>query len=223
MLLIEWVILISASLAILSVIMFFIFFTSFLRTKGQLKIVKGNKPKKRRSQRKWRRDLKALDEQQSSSRKGFSLFLLLLIISVAVGGYTKFYQMTNMTEVDTNNIVSGYYLIEQTEAQLIKVSKDEGEEKQLSENIHTLAVRMASFSAKKGNDRASEEGQHLLNRYYARMGQFGVNLSSQNYQELATKAELMKDYMDDIVRVQKAQKALLDFYKINEASLSEKK
>ena len=196
MLLIEWVILISASLAILSVIMFFIFFASFLRRKGQLKKILESKPKRRRDQRKWRRAIKDLEKNKQNNRKGLVLFCVLMTISIITGGYTKYYQMTNMTTMDTDNIVSGYYLLDQIQEQFVTVSQGEGDEEQLATNIYTLAIRMASFSAKKGSDRGSEESQLLLNRYYARMGQFGVNLSSQDYKNLASQPEVMKNYLE---------------------------
>lgn len=219
----EWVILISASLAILSIIMFLICLMSFLGNKQKLLTIKNNKPQKKRSQRKWRRDLQKTTTAKKSSGRNTLLFFLLLVLSTSVGGYSKYYQMTNMTKGDTENIVSGYYLLGQVEEQLTAASKENSNAEQLSSNIHTLAVRIASFSAKKGNDRASEEGQLLMNRYYARMGQFGINLSSQDYQELVTEPETLKNYFKDIEGIKQAQKKLLDFYKIDEASLNQKK
>ena len=223
MLILEWVIIISASLAIVSVIVFLLFLLSLISSKKEHKEILKSKPKKRRSQRKWRKELSKIESQKAKKSKSLLLVFCILVLSASVGTYAKYYQMTNMTSVDTENIVSGYYLIDQVEQQLLLIAKEEIPEAQGSSNIHGLAVRMASFSAKKGSDRGSEEGQVLLNRYYARVGQFGVNLSSQQYSKLLESPTVIQEYIEDLVKIKAAQKNVLTFYKINESSLSEKK
>ncbi|MGO2099732.1 hypothetical protein [Vagococcus salmoninarum] len=224
MLKIEWVVLISAALVILSLIMSIFFFSIYLRVRRRIQQTNNSKPQNKRKQKKWLRKLKKLDEAKKSSKKSMLLFLILFLVAGVSGGYAKYYQLTNMTSVDTENIVSSYYLLEQVEEQIgnLTESTEEISEVQLSSNIHTLAVRMASFSSKKGSDRASEKAQLLLNRYYARVGQLGVNLSSQQYEELVLEDSVRKSFIEDITATKKVQKKVLDFYKISEASLSGK-
>lgn len=223
MLLIEWIILISISATIVVAIMILVFLLTIIRKRREITLIAEAKPKKRRSQRRWGRQLKSATVAYKKNQRQLWLAIGLLLLSASIGGYSKHYQITNMTVADTENIVSGYYLVSQMEEQLNLVGKEELAAEQSSSNIHTLAIRMASFSAKKGNDRAAEAGQLLLNRYYARVGQFGVNLSSQPYEELVKQPIIIEDYKADIANIKKAQKNLLEFYKINESSLSEKK
>ncbi len=101
------------------------------------------------------------------------------------------------------------------------IESSENDEK-LNANIHTLAVRMASFSSKKGSDRGTKESQLLLNRYYARMGQLGVNLASQKAEVLKEDQELLQSYTQDIERVEESQNKVLAFYQVDEKSLAQK-
>ena len=55
------------------------------------------------------------------------------------------------------------------------------------------------------------------------MGQFGVNISSQNFDALKKDKEKQQEYLNDIKTVKKTQKKVIDYYKINESSLKEKK
>lgn len=223
MTLIEWVILTSVAGAIVSLIMTIVGIFGLVRTKKKLTKIKASKPQTRKAKGAWRRQIKKNKDSVDNFKRTIIICLLSMILVSSVGGYIYYYQMTNLTKVDTDNIVSGYYLLDQIEEQLALATKEEADSEQVKNNIHTIAIRIASFSAKKGNDRGSREGQQLLNRYYAKVGQFGINLSSQSYQELVEKPSTQTAYLEDIKGILETQKKLLDFYTIDEASLREKK
>lgn len=217
---IEWVIIGAISLGILCLLLMIAAFVASFRAKSQLKQL-GTKPKGTSAKKKWRRQKGRYTKASKNSLKtGVALALTTLVIS-GIGGYAKYYQMTNMTAVDTENIVTGYYLIDQMSEQLKAIEGSDNDEKSNS-NIHTLAVRMASFASKKGSDRGTKESQLLLNRYYARMGQLGVNLASQKVQALKADKVLLESFLNDIERATESQKKVLSFYKVDEKSLAQK-
>lgn len=221
MLLLECLILISVSLAILTtIILFFLLFSLFYNLKN-IKKLKVKSRLKRRGQRKLYRKIEKLSAILKRNQKSILLNIALLVISVSVGGYSLYYQRSGMTKIDTENIISGYYLVGQIEQQLGLISQKKLLEKESELNIHTLAIKMASYSAKKSSDHQSKDGQLLLNKYYSEIGQLGVNLSSQNYSDLSEKKEIMVGYIKDLGSIKVIQTKVLNFYKINETSLNQ--
>lgn len=218
----DWLIIGAISLGILTIIMMMVAFVAMLRASATVKQLSAAKPKGRKAKKKWQRQLKrATKSRQKKLRTSVALLITSMVIG-GVGGYAKYYQMTNMTAKDTENIVTGYYLLNQMTEQLNELADGAGNEEKMTANIQTLAVRMASFTSKKGSSRGTKESQLLLNRYYARMGQLGVNLSSQKASSLKEDTDTLTDYVTDVERVQAAQQKVLSFYKIDEKSLAEK-
>ncbi|MBP1040164.1 hypothetical protein I6N95_03975 [Vagococcus sp. BWB3-3] len=216
----DWLIIGAISLGIICLLLLILSFAASLRARSQLRKL-GGKPTGRSAKKKWRRQKNRYTKTQKSAFKSGSWLLLMTLVISGIGGYAKYYQMTNMTAADTENIVTGYYLLDQMTEQLNAIESSENDEK-LNANIHTLAVRMASFSSKKGSDRGTKESQLLLNRYYARMGQLGVNLASQKAEVLKEDQELLHSYIQDIERVEESQNKVLAFYQVDEKSLAQK-
>lgn len=216
----DWIIIGAISLGILCLLLMVVTFAGMLQARGRLKQL-GTKPKGSSSKKRWRRQKNRYSQLQKKRLKSTIGLLITTLVISGIGGYAKYYQMTNMTAADTENIVTGYYLIEQMTEQLNGLEGSENDEK-INSNIHTLAVRMASFSAKKGSDRGTKESQLLLNRYYARMGQLGVNLASQKAQGLKADQDLLQSYLQDIERVEESQTKVLTFYKVDKKSLAQK-
>lgn len=216
----DWVIIGAISLGIICLILMIATFAAAFQAGSQLKEL-GAKPKAKSSKKKWRRQRSRYEKaKQRHLKTGLALLVVTLVVS-GIGGYAKYYQMTNMTAADTENIVTGYYLIDQMTEQLTTIEGNDNEEK-VNANIHALAVRMASFASKKGSDRGTKESQLLLNRYYARMGQVGINLASQKASILIEDKALLESYLQDLKRVEESQNKVLSFYKIDEKSLSQK-
>lgn len=216
----DWIIIGAISLGIICLLLLIVSFAASLRARAQLQKL-GAKPTGRSAKKKWRRQKNRYTKTQKSTFKSGVWLLLVTIVISGVGGYAKYYQMTNMTAADTENIVTGYYLLNQMSEQLNAIESSENDEK-LNSNIQTLAVRMASFSSKKGSDRGTKESQLLLNRYYTRMGQLGVNLASQKVEALKEDKALLQSYLQDIERVEESQNKVLAFYKVDKKSLAQK-
>lgn len=214
----DWSIIIGISITILLFISFILFFMSSIRIKKVLNKQQKNKPKSKRKRKKWSNEIKLLKKKKSSQIRFMIFSIIGVFIIGGATGYARWYQSTNLQDTDMDSLVYGYYLVDQIDKQL----KDaEGENsKKNEENIHKLSLQISSYSSKKASDKGTKESQILINRYYARLGQFGINLASQNYDGLK---ENIAEYQQDIVNIKTAQKQVLDFYKINENSLKQKK
>lgn len=209
------------SATILLLILMIVSFIQVFLVNREYSALEKAKPKSKRRRRRWRR---ALDEIEDKRSKKIRITLFSLLAALLIGGgtgYAKYYQSTTISEQDIDNIVYGYYLLEQIEEQIQGIS--ETSDQKSEENIHTLAVSLSSFASKKGSDRSTVDAQILLNQYYARIGQFGVNISSQNFKELKETPDKQEEYLNDIATIKKTQKKVIDFYKIDEKSLKSKK
>ncbi|MFW7431144.1 hypothetical protein [Vagococcus carniphilus] len=217
----ELILIIGVSISILLFILTIVSLIQFIFAKKKIKELTLSKPKDRKKRKRWKKE-KRLAENQKSKKMRYVLFSLLATLIIGGGtGYAKYYQATTISDQDTDNIVYGYFLLEQIEQQIKNIDKQD--DKKASENIHTLAISLSSFASKKGSDKSVEEAQILLNQYYARIGQFGINISSQNIEALKKDEEKQQEYLNDIETVKKAQKKVISYYKINESSLKEKK
>ncbi len=217
----EMILIAGIAITILLCMLICVFLVEFILTKKEITSLENNKPNDRKKRRGWRRELRILENKKHNKLKYMLFSLLGALLIGGASGYAKYYQSTTISDVDTDNIVYSYYLLDQME-QEIKDIDNKSDQKSFA-NIHTLAVSISSFSSKKGSDRSVEEAQLLLNKYYAQVGQLGVNLSSENVNELKKDKEKQTGYLDDITRVRGTQKKVLAYYKIDEASLKEKK
>lgn len=217
----EIILIVGVAVTILLFILMIVSFLQLIMTNKSLKILLSSRPKDRKKRRRWKKEVHYLESNKSKKLRN-GLFALLGALIIGGGsGYTKYYQATTVSDGDTDNIVYSYYLLNQIEQQIKDIDKND--DKKAYANVHTLAVSLSSFASKKGSDRSVKEAQVLLNQYYARVGQFGINLSSQNITELKKDKEKQKDYLADIDRVKQTQKKVITYYKIDESSLKEKK
>lgn len=214
--LLEVIIIVGVSLAILLLIASILFIGLFIVNNSRLKKIKNKQAKKKSKKRK-----KMMNDIQKKKKLYFILsfvsFLLFLLFS---GGsyYAKYYQSSNLAASDSDNIVYGFYLLDELESQINNI--DDSEKK--GANLHELGVSLASFAAKKGSDQATKEGQVLLNRYYTRVGQIGINLGSENLNQFKTSEEKQKEYIEEIKQAKTLQKEVTNYYKINQTSLKNK-
>lgn len=217
----EIILIVGIVVTILLFILLIVYLSQFVTTRKKYKELATKKIKNKRKRRRLKRELEEYQEKSSKKLKGFLFSFLGFVLFTGGTGYAKFYQSTTISEYDIDNIVYGYYLLEQIEQQIIDI--DSNDEKKTSENIHTLAVSLSSFSAKKGSDKGRMEAQILLNQYYSKIGQFGVNISSQNFSELKANKEKQEEYLGDIEKVKSNQNKVIEYYKIDESSLKSKK
>ncbi|WP_087639329.1 MULTISPECIES: hypothetical protein [unclassified Enterococcus] len=133
----------------------------------------------------------------------------------------RYHQATNLGDRDSDGIVEGYYLLNETSQQLEAIEQTENIEK-TRKNIRELAAKLSSFGVRYADPRLSVEGQQLLNRYYSQMKELGLNLNNQSIESLKGK-ETYDIYMSDIKKGQMMQKKVFDYFKVNEGALQQKK
>lgn len=217
----EIILIAGISISIILFILMIVSLIQFILAKKEIKKLIANKPKNKKKRRRWKQNVLKLENNKSKKLKYMLFSLLGTIVIGGASGYAKYYQSTTISGQDIDNIVYGYYLLENVEEQINKIDKNN--DKKGSDNLHTLGISLSSFASKKGSEKGVEEAQVLLNQYYSRVGQFGVNLSSQNFEELKKSKEKQSEYLEDIKRVKITQKKVIDYYKIDESSLKEKK
>lgn len=217
----EWLVTISVSIVLLFSFFFLLFFYFFLRNKKQYSSLQKKRFKRQRAKKNKKRQLKLL---LKSKKRFFYLTIfsiVIVIVSAGIAGYAKYYEMSNLSKNDMENIADGYYFISNVKTELENIkNKDISSPEKTSENLHSLSLRLSGFSAKKGSDRNSVEGQYLLNRYYSLLGQFGLNLSSQDYSSFIENETLLEGFLSDIDKIDEQQTKVIDFFKIDKSSLT---
>lgn len=217
---IDYFLIAGYSISFILLVLFISFLVYFIYNLSRKNKLSKQITETKRNRKQLKRAVKKLQETNKSIlKKGF----VSLIIGVLIFGgtlYLKFYQSTTLTTEDTDRIVYGYYLIEQLEEQFQLI--EEGDIKKSTENIRNLSMPLASYYAKKGDERGTEEAQLLLNSYYSRIGQLGVNISGEDVSKLVEDSEKQEEYLIDIEDAKKIQKSVIKFYKIDEKSLKSK-
>lgn len=217
----EIILIAGISLSILLLILSGVYLFQFILSKKEIKKLSKDRPKDKKKRRRWKRKVNELENKKTKKLRGFIFSLLATLIIGGGSAYAKFYIATNISDEDTDNIVYGYFLLDQLEQQIKDI--DKGNEQKVNKNVHVLSVSISSFSSKKGDNRGVEEAQILLNQYYSKLGQFGLNMTTQNMTELRESKEKQEECLADIKTVKTAQKKVMDYYKIDESSLKQKK
>lgn len=136
----EIIIIVGIAITILLFILTLVSITKLIITKKSIKILERSRPKDKRKKRRWKKEL-SLEKKNKSKWLKTSLFSLMSALLISAGaGYTKFYQATNISEQDTDNIVYGYYLLGQMEEQIQDIEKKN--ENKSASNIHKIAVSL---------------------------------------------------------------------------------
>lgn len=143
----------------------------------------------------------------------------LLLGGLLLGGtfYLQHYESTTLNKEDTENITTGYYLINELEQEMTTFGPDS--DKKAESNIQTLAVNISSLTNQRGNGRNNEEAQLLLNRYYKQTGQLGINLAAQNMEQLKESEATRHEFLEDIAKIKEQQISIMTYFKINDRSI----
>lgn len=210
-------------LACLAGALFFLFLTLVLFLK-YLKLRKKIKkfPKKRLTNKKKRKKRQKIKrELLKQKQKTLKLLVVSLLLgsSFLAGAYgTNRYLSLSLREDDEKAIVSGYYVLRDFKKELKTIESGEVSEEQLRVNLFALATKMASFGTNKASPLNTEEGQLILNRYYRGISQIGINTSAE-IKSFYTDETLVKRYLEDIKRVEKLEKQVFIYYKVEEDNL----
>ncbi|MEI5990814.1 hypothetical protein A5881_002319 [Enterococcus termitis] len=149
------------------------------------------------------------------------LFLILTIIALGSGVYSRNYQQNHLQGEDSGALVQSYYLLEDAVIQINNVNTGENPQKSMK-NIKEISSRLASYGARKSALTLKEDGQLLLNRHYTALRELGVNLNAQSIETLENN-ETVETYLKDIKKVQESQKKVFKRFNVNEAALKQRK
>ncbi len=214
----EWIfsILLVVGAVLTFIWLLLLFFQS--RKTSDIKYLERKKKKRKSSSKTTKKAIDKLKMSRKKQWKWIGLTFLAALSCFSGSAYVKYYELTTLSEEDTYAIVQSYYLLNEMETQLTKVSNEGFVSEKVQNNIDAVSVRLASYTVKQGSDRNNIEGQTLLNKYYASMGQLGVNISAQKELNQEKTTELIAD----IKNSKKSQKKVLLYFEINEQSLKQK-
>ncbi|OTN88609.1 hypothetical protein A5819_001090 [Enterococcus sp. 7E2_DIV0204] len=219
--LLDWVFIGTLSSAILFAL-FSLFSIFFLFSTGKkIQQLTRIKTKNTRKRKKIRRTLKKVKGKRKKQRWGLVICVVLVGILSSTAFYARYYQATNLGERDSEGIVQGYYLLNETKNQIDALSESHNSEKS-ENNLRELAAKLSSFGMRGADGRLTEEGQRLLTRYYNQVKELGLNLNNQSA-EMLSNQEIRETYLNDLQKAQKTQSKIITYFKINESALKQKK
>lgn len=216
----EWVFLVTFIGALIMLLSAVTFLAIFVVYRKRYKNCASKKSRNKSKRRKQKKELEALGK---TKKRNFVFFILTFILSLLFGAaaaYTSYYQAVNLSEKDSEAVVSAYYLLEDFSKELKKAETTENKDKTY-DNLKLLSGKMASYGVLKASYLNKEEGQVILNRYYNIVKELGVNASSQS-QDIVNNKELIDSFQKDIEKAKRYQKDVFKFYKVDENSLAKK-
>lgn len=220
MTILDWFFIVSLSLASIGVLFAGISFFLMFQTNKALKKVKKTKVKKKKQKQK-RRKIRELTKKSKKQRTSGLILILLFLVSASIAGYSLYYQSMHLSAKDSKAVVQGYYLVDNLENQLKEAKNTENDVKS-GKNIKLLAGQLSSYGIYKATIRNTEQGQKVLNKYYRSMKELGINVSSQSDEFFKDEA-LLNEFEADLTAVKKNQEAVVNYFKINEKALVNKK
>ncbi|OTN88825.1 hypothetical protein A5819_001317 [Enterococcus sp. 7E2_DIV0204] len=221
MLLLDWVFIATLSSAILFALFSLFCFFRLFQIRKQLNQLSRIRSKNTRKRKKIRRKIKKTTVKLKKQRRNLLVFSILAICLCATAFYSRYYQATNLGEQDSDGIVQGYYLLNETVNQINQLSENNNSEK-VENNLRELAAKLSSFGMRGADGRLTSEGQRLLSRYYNQMKELGLNLNNQS-SEMVDNPEKREEYISVIQKTQATQKKIIEYFKVNEQALQQKK
>lgn len=177
--------------------------------------------KNKRKKKKIVNQLALMKKKKKQTRRNILIFSLASLIFSGASYYVTYYQATNLSMEDTQNITDGFYYLRdlKTELEAIQAGKAEESSKQ---TITFVVTSLAGYSVKKANTLNTIEGQSVLNRYYNAMSELGINVS-RRASDLYHDPETIKESLADIEKVVGYQRSVFAFFKVDESVLQAEK
>ncbi|MEI5993541.1 hypothetical protein [Candidatus Enterococcus mansonii] len=213
-------------IGLLSGAILFLFFSIIclllmIRTARKRTVLKKSRPKNKRKQKLWKRKLNKLQKQRKSLLRNAILLFLLMLVTGSGAVYSQYYQMTNLSAVDSEALVKSYYLLGETKKQLDSVKNGASPEK-IANNLRDITKQLVSAVNHSPNERLTEEGQRLLKRYYTGATDVASNIHTQSSM-IVQNSSVVEEYVADLDKVLANQQSVFKHFKVNESALKEKK
>ncbi|MHC5372291.1 hypothetical protein ACYSNU_00670 [Enterococcus sp. LJL120] len=220
MTILEWLIIIGIAVAIIACIFTLIFL--YLTISRQKKVSKLSKrpPKSKKRRRRWEKLRQRYLRQKNSALRSLIIFLVITFIFGGGTAYGMYYQSTNLSSDDAEAVVQSYFLVHTFETQLTEAANGEGEEDAVTRNLQYLATSLASYGSKNASSLNTVEGQSVLNRYYAAIGELGINASRQ-VSEFYGNPDLAATYTSSLERITSLEEAAFSYYEVDQDMLDQ--
>ena len=216
--LLDWLFVILLSLAIFAAIFLVISLVGWIADSQKLNSVTAINPnkKQRRAWLQYRLEL----TNQISKKRNHALFAVIFAAVFAGGSfYIQYHQSTSLTAKDSENVVQGYFILQELEKQLTELPTS-GNEKKAQATIYELYSRLFSYGSNVPEPRLGKEEKLVLKQLYTRMKQLGINLAGLSITQLKTE-DVNTGYLNDIKRTQLAQEKVFEHFKVDKAALEQ--
>ncbi|MBP1048110.1 hypothetical protein I6N96_17595 [Enterococcus sp. BWM-S5] len=214
-----------AVIALASAILFLLFTVLLIvlrvRLGRQLTKLKRVRTKNKKKRKRLVRQRRAVEKKRRKYMISALALFILGSAGVGISAYTIYYQSTNLNQKEQEQIVKGYYYLNDIEDQLMLAESGTGGE-ELSSDLTTLASRIGAFAVVRADYRLGSDYQQLLNRYYSSLKDLGINLASRNL-TFYDNVEELADFKEDVAKVRSNQKEVFKAFSVNEDSLKEQK
>lgn len=212
--------LVALSAASLCLFVCLVYFVGMLRTGKRVKVLKSKRFKNKTKRKKVKRAIQQMSKKKKGQRMKAIVFFVGSLLFVGGGVYSIYFQSTHLFAEDSSKVVQGYYAVQNLEQEFEAASTTDNTEK-IGKNIKVLAGQMASSGINKASTRNTKEGQKLLNQYYKSLRELGMNLSSEN-NDFFKNEKRFEGFQKDLENVKKNQKAVFDYFGVNESAFKEK-
>lgn len=218
----QLVFIIGISLAIISIIFTLYYLFSFISNGGKLKHFASKQTKNRK---KMKKQAKQIEQMKKKNRKALKNTMIFMVLSIGFAGssyYVTYYQSTNLSVEDTQNISDGFYYVRDLKEELENLQSGQADVEGSKQTITFIVTSLAGYSVKKAKTLNTVDGQLVLNRYYTAMSELGINVSRQSSQ-LFSDTEVVSELLKDTDKVLGYQRKALTFFKIDESMLQAEK
>ncbi|WP_265456761.1 hypothetical protein [Enterococcus sp. HY326] len=215
----EWLLIAGISATIIIFVFFCYFFIRLIINLMKAKKLPKRLPKNKKKRRRIILAKRDIAQKKRSSVKFLIVTFLFLIMFGGGTAYGSYYQSTNLSSEDADRVVSSYYLVRDFQTQVVKAANQAEEEDALQRDLRYLSSKMASYSSFTASNINTVDGQTALNRYYAALGQLGMN-ASREVNDFYGNTELMATYQRDIERVMSLEEQAFGYYEVDEEALA---
>lgn len=216
----DWLFLGLVSGGILSLVVCLALIILKILAHSAIRKLPGEKPASKRKRRQLVHQQSQLKRQSYWYTIGAVVFFGLVVLLIASATYSRSYVSTHLNQRDSEAIVTGYYLLKETQINLEKIQGDNPEK--AHNTLGELTAKLAGYGVYRSSDRLSLNRQQALNRYYTTLKELGLNLSSQSLEALKAQ-ETYDNYLADLKQLTETQQDLFSLFDVNEQALGSKK
>lgn len=192
-----------------------------LGTNKNFNELKQKRPKNEKKRKRWQRARQQLKKKKQKQIKRGIIFIILSLLFASSGFYARYYQTTNLSSTDSGIIVQGYFISQEVEKNLHGLQNGADVE-ETKVKLMELTSLLTSYGTSVPSNGLSKEGKKVLNRYYVQMREYGTNAYSLTAEQLDNQ-EIVSTYLEDLKRVQQAQKKVFEEFGVDETALKQKK